>query len=160
MCLICGEENHAGLHGQFLETQEGDLIGVFTALDEHQSYPERAHGGISGAILDELIGRAIWMQDDTVWGVTIDLELKYRQPVPLDQVIYGRARITEDRSRTFAGTGEILLANGAVAVEAKGRYLKLAPSAIVPDMHEQDIMRADTRPWPQTIQFDEVKRHG
>ncbi|MCL2655427.1 MAG: PaaI family thioesterase [Coriobacteriia bacterium] len=155
MCLICGEDNHAGLHGQFLETEEGDLIGIFTATDEHQSYPERAHGGISSAILDELIGRAIWMLDDTIWGVTIDLTLKYRQPVPVDCKVYGRARITENRSRLFAGTGEILLSDGTVAVEATGRYLKLAPDAITPDLHAADIMCADPRPWPETIKFGE-----
>lgn len=158
MCLICGEDNHAGLHGQFLETEEGDLLGIFTVDEEHQSYPQRTHGGILCAILDELIGRAIWMKDDDVWGVTIDLATKYRKPVPLDRQIYGRARLVGEGSRTFAGTGEILLEDGTVAVEAKGHYLRLAPDAIAPGVHAHDLMRADLRPCPKTIEFKD-KRH-
>lgn len=156
MCLICGEDNHAGLHGQFLETAEGDLLGIFKIEDEHQSYPERTHGGILCAMLDELIGRAIWMIDDSIWGVTIDIELKYRKPVPLDCTIYGRARTVEQRSRVFKGTGEILLEDGTVAAEASGHYFRLDPDAIAPGLQVHEVMHADPRPYPKTIEFEEA----
>ena len=99
---------------------------VFTPREEHQGYPGRLHGGIAAAILDELIGRAVNLTNlDEVWGVTVDLSLKYRKPLPIGETLRGRGRITKDGGRCFEGTGEILLSDGTPAVEARGRYIRL-----------------------------------
>ena len=66
MCLVCGAANPVSLKAQFLELEGGDLLGVFRPLEVHQSYPGRLHGGISTAILDETIGRAITIADPGV----------------------------------------------------------------------------------------------
>ena len=50
--------------------------------------------------------------------------MRFRKPVPLDEEVRCVARITRDTSRLFEGTGEILLADGTVAVEGSGKYLK------------------------------------
>lgn len=125
MCMVCGRENDASLKARFLELEDGELLGVFSPLESHQSYPGRLHGGISSAILDETIGRAINIREPDAWGVTVELSLKYRKPVPLDDEIHAVARITKDSRRIFEGSGEIVLADGTVAVEATGRYMKI-----------------------------------
>ncbi len=56
--------------------------------------------------------------------------MRFRKPVPLDQEVVVRARITAENKRTFEGTGEIVLSDGSVAVEGKGRYLKMELSSI------------------------------
>jgi len=114
-----------GLHAQFLETAQGELVGIFHPNEHHQSYPGRVHGGICAAMLDELIGRAANIENPDLWGVTIELKTKYRKPVPYDGPVTARARITRDTSRVFEGTGEILLDDGTIAVQAWGRYLTL-----------------------------------
>lgn len=156
MCLICGEENLLGLHARFYESEEDELIGVFAVKDEHQSYPGRTHGGISAAILDELIGRAMNIHEPEIWGVTIELTTKYRKPVPHDRPIVARGRITKNTSRVFEGSGEIVLEDGTVAVEAKGRYIKLAIDKITGEnsmLDMTDAMRTDLRPMPETIEL-------
>ena len=40
------------------------------------------------------------------------------------------ARITKENKRTFEGTGEIVLADGTIAIEGTGRYLKMDLSQI------------------------------
>ena len=80
--------------------------------EEHQSYPGRLHGGISSTILDETIGRAILLLQPGAWGVTVEFNVRFRKPVPLDEEVRCVARITRDASRLFEGTGEILLADG------------------------------------------------
>ena len=132
MCLVCGRDNPFGLHARFYELAPDDacgaagpeLLGVFTPREEHQSYPGRLHGGVSSAILDETIGRAILLLQPGAWGVTVEFTVRFRKPLPLDEEIRCVARITRDTSRLFEGTGEILLADGSVAVEARGKYLK------------------------------------
>ena len=124
-CIVCGMENELGLKASFYELDNGELVAMFKPIEEHQSYPERLHGGVAGAILDETIGRAIMIEHKNIWGVTVELNLKYRKPVPLNEELKAVGRITRDTSRLFEGTGEILLANGEVAVSATGKYMKM-----------------------------------
>jgi acyl-coenzyme A thioesterase PaaI-like protein len=125
MCLVCGLKNQLGLKASFYELENEELLAIFHPLDEHQSYPGRLHGGIATAILDETIGRAILMKERDIWGVTIDFSTRYRQPVPLDEEIRVIGRIDHIANRYFEGTGEILLKDGSVAVEGKGKFIKL-----------------------------------
>ena len=125
MCLVCGLKNDFGLKASFYELENGELVSIFKTLEGHQSYPGRLHGGVAGAILDETIGRAIMINQQTIWGVTVELAVKYKKPIPLDEELRAVGRITKDSSRLFEGTGEILLANGEVAATAYGKYLKM-----------------------------------
>lgn len=129
-CIVCGLKNDLGLKASFYELENGELVAIFTALDEHQSYPGRLHGGMAAAMLDETIGRAILIKDENTWGVTVELNLKYKKPVPLGEELKVVGRITRDTSRLFEGTGEILLKNGEVAVTASGKYIKMPISKI------------------------------
>ncbi len=124
-CFICGLSNGMGLKTRFYETEEKELIAVFTPKPEHQSYPDTLHGGVSSAILDETIGRAICAHyGDMVWGVTMELRMKFRKPVPYGLELKAVGRITLDKGRIFEGEGEIYLPDGEVAVSAKGLYMK------------------------------------
>lgn len=123
MCFVCGVANGLGLKARFFHTESGELISVFRPAEGHQSYPGRLHGGVSAAILDETMGRAIMNTEGAqVWGVTIDLQMKYRKPVPLDRELTVIGRIDKRSSRFFEASGELML-DGEVAVSATGRYL-------------------------------------
>jgi uncharacterized protein (TIGR00369 family) len=124
-CFVCGVDNALGLKTRFYETEGNELIALFSPLNEHQSYPNVMHGGISATILDEVIGRAIMMTTDSnTFGVTVNLNVRYKKPVPLGSELKVVSRITNDRGRIFEGTGELYLPNGEVAVEAEGKYMK------------------------------------
>jgi uncharacterized protein (TIGR00369 family) len=126
MCLVCGLKNPFGLHASFFELDNNELLAVFKPKDEHQSYPGRLHGGIISTILDEAIGRAIMIHSEgDIWGVTVDLQIRFKKPVPLDEELRISSRITKDSSRFFEGTGELLLQDGTVAAEGHGKYLKI-----------------------------------
>ena len=112
-CLVCGVDNNFGLKTSFFETSGQELVAIFTPMDEHQSYPGVMHGGISATILDETIGRAIMMTtDEQTFGVTVELNVRYKKPVPLGGKLKVVARITNDRGRLFEGTGELYLPDG------------------------------------------------
>ncbi|MDR3090347.1 MAG: PaaI family thioesterase [Desulfobulbaceae bacterium] len=137
MCFVCGLENIFGLHSRFYELENGELLALFTPRQEHQGYPGRLHGGLAATILDETIGRAIMARySDDIWGVTIDFSARYRQPAPLDEEIRVIARIESDGKRTFEGSGEIILADGSVAIQGRGKYLKMPIDKIADFNHE------------------------
>lgn len=150
MCMVCGLENPAGLHARFFELDNGELAGVFVPREEHQGYPGRLHGGLASTILDETIGRAINIADPTAWGVTVELTVRYRKPVPLGGEIHAIGRITKDSGRLFEGTGEIRLADGTVAVEASGKYLRLPIDKIAEGDFESEWF-PDEQPLPPTV---------
>ena len=133
-CLVCGIENDFGLKTKFYETDNKELIAIFTPHDKLQSYPGVLHGGISATILDETIGRAIMMYGgQSTFGVTIELNVKYKKPVPLGVELKAVGRIVSDKGRIFEGTGELLLPNGEVAVSAEGKYMKRSINQIAQD---------------------------
>lgn len=150
MCLVCGLDNKFGLYTSFYELENGELLAIFKPRKEHQSYPGRLHGGIVSTILDETIGRAIMIaHEDAYWGVTVEISVKFRQPVPLDQELRVIGRITRDSKRVFEGTGEVLLGDGTVAAEAHGKYLKMPLDKIADfDADEQkwEVKRLPTDP--------------
>lgn len=165
MCLVCGTDNPFGLQGRFYELagreadREGgaagpELLGLFTPREEHQSYPGRLHGGVISAILDETIGRAMLIAHPGEWAVTAEFTVRYRKPVPLDEEIRCMARITRDTSRLFEGTGEIVLADGSVAVSARGRYLKMPAEAISEGGMPETEWFTDPREVPDSVEIE------
>ncbi len=137
MCIVCGMENDLGLKARFYELDNHEILGLCMPLKEHQSYPGRVHGGVAAALLDETLGRAINLTEPEAFGVTVGLDLVYRLPVPLDRELRAVARVTKDTHRIFEAEGEILLEDGRVAVEAKGRYVKMDLSKITDANVEQ-----------------------
>ncbi len=130
MCFVCGINNSLGLKASFYELENEELVAIFTPKDIHQSYPGRLHGGIASTILDETIGRAILIKDKNIWGVTLELNVKFKKPVPYDEELKVVCKITNESSRTFEGEGKIFLPNGDIAVVAEGKYFKMSVDKI------------------------------
>lgn len=108
----------------YLDMETGEAVTRATLRDEYQGYPGVAHGGIVTAILDETIGRAIIGIDDQ-FAFTARLNLRFLKPVPLEEEIEARGRVTKERSRAFEAEGELLLADGSVAAKASGVFIRL-----------------------------------
>ena len=118
MCFICGMENPVGLHLHIYETEPGMVETTYMAPDHFQGYPGVLHGGIVGAIIDEISGRALMGSDplNPRFMFTAKLEVKYRKNVPIGRPlkIVGKAGKSKSRSaEAWAGiyeaeTGELL----------------------------------------------------
>jgi uncharacterized protein (TIGR00369 family) len=147
-CMVCGVENEFGLKTRFFETEENELVAVFSAQQFHQSYPNVTHGGIAATILDETIGRAIMMfYDRDTFGVTVELNVKYKQPVPYGVELKAVGRITKHNRRLFEGTGELYLPDGTMAASAEGKFMMRKLGQITdPDFVENDWFTPDDFP--------------
>ena len=109
------------------------------------------HGGMICAILDEMIGRLLKLGDRDEWGVTAELSVRYRKPVPLGTELTVTAQITKESRKLLKGTAEILLPDGTVAAEASATYFKLSNDEIASDVDIDDYWIPDTRPVPEMI---------
>ena len=139
MCIICGIENKFGLQASFYEMEDKTVISIFDYKDTHQSYPGRAHGGMITCMLDEIIGRAIWIDEPNAWGVTISLNIKFRKPTPLNQKLKAVGKIIKNSNRIFVGTGELYDMDGNLLAEAEATYMKLPASKITDEQYHEDI---------------------
>ncbi len=151
MCVVCGVDNDLGLRGHFYELDSGEVVGVFSPRPEHQGYPDRMHGGLASAILDETMGRAMNVVEPDTWGVTVEFTVTFRKPVPLDAPVRAVGRLTGEARRLYEGTGEIVLEDGSVAVEARGKYLRLPLSEIADPSFLDREWFVDPLPAPAEI---------
>lgn len=138
MCLVCGLANAAGIQASFYDLSNGETAGLFTARDEHQSYPGRLHGGLITAMLDEAIGRAVMAAGgNTLWGVTAEFTTRFKKPVPLGVELRVVGRVVRQEGRVVEGAGEILLPDGEVGASGVGRYVML-PLERIADLEAGD----------------------
>lgn len=78
MCIICGMDNPIGLKAQFYNMEDESVMTIFKYKEEHQSFPQRVHGGLIATMLDELGLRALWAKkSEDIFGVTLSMEVKY-----------------------------------------------------------------------------------
>ena len=130
MCMVCGLDNPFGLHAHFYEGEGNIIIGVCKAQDVHQSYPNRMHGGMIAALLDETVGRAVQIDKPDVWAVTGDLKVKYRKPTPLDKTLFCVGKITRENEKFFIAKGIIEDEDGVLVAEGEATYF-IAPIQVI-----------------------------
>ena len=103
----------------------------FTPLPEHRGPPGYLHGGLAATVLDETMAALDFVLDGTK-SVTATLTVRYRQPVPLDGTPV-RAEAWRDEARAARRVqtryGRLVLADGTVAVEAEGLFVRVPPSS-------------------------------
>ena len=124
-CIICGMDNPVGLKATFYEMEDGSVASILAFKNEHQSYPDRTHGGMISALLDEIMGRALWINEPEAFGVTTTLSVTYRRPVPLDTKVKARGYLTFNSSRGFIAKGEIYSLDGKLLAESSAKYVKI-----------------------------------
>ena len=140
-CVVCGMDNPDGLHAQFYSMEDDSCVALFHFNKMNQSYPNRVHGGMICAILDETIGRAIWCKEPGTWGVTMKIEGEYHKPCPYDEPLICVGKITKSTHLTFDGVATLYDSKGNMLDRAKANYFKLPLSQAVNggDVRPEDV---------------------
>jgi uncharacterized protein (TIGR00369 family) len=86
-----------------------------------QGLPGHVHGGASAAVLDEAMGSAVWRAGFK--ALAANLRVDYRRPLPIGQPVSVEARLVNREGQPIRAQGEIRLADGTVAVVARGIYI-------------------------------------
>ena len=131
-CFLCGRENPLSLKMHWYEDRENMEIRATVTVPEHfNGYPGVVHGGIQSAILDETAGRAIMLERNDYFMVTLKLEVTFHHPTPTGKPLTAVGRVIKSRKRSAKVEGEILLEDGtvtasctAVIVEPPQKFLE------------------------------------
>lgn len=120
-CFACAPTNPYGLKMEFWE-DEDDIVSFWNPGDNYQGWLKTLHGGIQATLMDEMGGWVVARKLQTS-GMTINLNARYRRPIPTDSevTIEARARIREMR-RNIAIIDVTLSVNESVCSEAELTY--------------------------------------
>jgi uncharacterized protein (TIGR00369 family) len=144
-CFVCGTENPMSMGVQYY--WDGQSVHAdFTFDQRHQGPPAHAHGGSLAAVLDEAMGAAVWLGGHSV--VAANLNLDYRQPVPLGEKVTLKAWSGERGNRSIKAKAELYLADDRVAVEAKGVFV-IAPQIFANDYYS--VVSDDSGDGPMVL---------
>lgn len=124
-CFVCGRNNPHGLYMSFYDNGEDMVESHYSVARHYEGYPGIVHGGVQAAILDEIIGRVSLIEDFHAFMMSVQLDIKYRHPVPVEQPLHIVARREFLRGRYARAVGMIYLADGTLASEASLSLVQL-----------------------------------
>jgi acyl-coenzyme A thioesterase PaaI-like protein len=111
-------------------TRGGDGVVAQAVLGQvYEGPPTFLHGGIAALLMDQVLGQAAIESDR--WGMTVNLELRYRRPVPLHTSLRLTGRVSNVDGRRTTATGTIALesAPDVALIEATGAFVCPSPAA-------------------------------
>lgn len=118
-CFVCGPDNPVGLHLTFQESE--DEIHTRLRFPAHfQGWKGVTHGGLVSTLLDEIMAKAV--QARGMYGVTAEMSVRFRRPVPTETDVVVSGRVTDQRGRLAFTEGEIADTEGNVLASAKARF--------------------------------------
>jgi acyl-coenzyme A thioesterase PaaI-like protein len=121
-CFVCGAKNTTGLRLKF--HREGEqVVADFLPDASFEGFPGVVHGGILASLLDETLARTALLYQQ--WVMTGRLEIRFRRPALVGQLLRVTAEAEQRRARMVIARGKIALANepSIVVAEGQGTFL-------------------------------------
>lgn len=128
-----GVMNDMGLKAAFYELEDGTLAALISPLPQHQSYPQRVHGGVITAMLDETIGRAINITEPDTWGVTRRYQHPLQKTRALRRAAAGHRAHHPQHPPHLRRRGRALFGRRHALRHGKARYVK-QPLNVIGDL--------------------------
>lgn len=147
--ITCGTENPASLGCEFYELEGGEVATFFVPQRIHEGHYNIMHGGLSGSVLDELMGRATlsYCKEDNVddWiprYVTAEMTVKYKKPIHVGEKIYGYGRVDKKEGRCCFASSDLINEAQEIVATATGVFVEVkAPKSDFPKYRASDKNR-------------------
>ena len=129
--ITCGQDNPASLGCQYYELEGGEVATFFIPKSIHEGHGGIMHGGMSGAVLDELMGRATLSYCDEnkeEWiprYMTAEMTVKYKKPIRVGQLIYGYGRVDRKEGRCCFTSSDLVDEEGEIVANATGVFVEV-----------------------------------
>ena len=127
-CFVCGRENPNGLKKTFFS--DGERVRTEFAPESWMvGYETVIHGGIISTLLDEIV---IWAAYDRTgrFGVTAELNVRFRSPMLLGSVYTAEGWFVSDKGKLWLAESEIR--------DSKNKILASATAKIFPMSEDQE----------------------
>lgn len=123
--IVNGTENPSTLNCTFYIMEAGYVGTRFVPGKFHEGHGSMMHGGVIGAVLDELMGFSTGNVELPVEKplVTAEMTVKYKRPIPTGIEVKGFARVVRQEGRRFYTEGHLEGADGKVLAMATGVFV-------------------------------------
>ena len=120
-CFCCGKDNDKGLKLKFEYPVEGTAKTSLKVPNYFTGWENLTHGGLISMLLDETMAHACI--SSKLIGVTAELTVRFKKPLPVDTEIFVKGRMTDNKGRIALTAGEITDAEGIIYATAKARFI-------------------------------------
>ncbi len=120
-CFACGRENQSGLRLKDFMVDDEWIYCDVSLGENYTGFPGIIHGGIQSTVLDEIMAWAVIVFERSI-GVTIDMKVKFKKPLPSCRIFRARARIEKKINRIINICSYICM-DDIVYTEGRANYL-------------------------------------
>jgi len=120
-CFCCGKDNDKGLKLKFSYPSDGKAETHLIVPNYFTGWEKLTHGGLISMLLDETMAHACISSKLT--GVTAELTVRFKKPLPVETEIFVSGEMTETKMRIAFTSGKISDASGTVYATAKARFI-------------------------------------
>jgi uncharacterized protein (TIGR00369 family) len=119
-CFVCRDEGFRGLGVRFELRDDGGVEATAVCPASWEGYTGLVHGGIITSLMDGAMVNALFARE--VVAVTVDLQIRFRAPLPLGQTVTIVGEVT--RFTPFISSAEARVVSGTtVYATATGRFM-------------------------------------
>lgn len=122
-CFVCGLANRHGLKVRFFRRGDHAAHATCAPEDTFMGYHGLLHGGVSAALLDEIMIKAVLASGRLV--VTGRMAIQYRKPVLLGASLQLHGSIVSQKGRLFHTQGALFTDPALPLVTATGTYMEV-----------------------------------
>jgi len=120
-CPVCG--SYPGSMGAVLYEEDGGRVTAEVVFGEgQQGPPGHAHGGMITAVLDEVMGAAVWRAG--YHAAAMRVEVDYLRPVPLGLPVRVEGQVGDVTGRAIRALSRLTLPDGATAATGFGIFVE------------------------------------
>jgi len=121
-CFVCGDQNIIGLQAKFY-FDGSRATTEYTAERKFEGYAGILHGGITAALLDEVMIKALLAED--IFAMTVELAIRFHKAVSIGERLLLEGNLTHHDGRLYLTAGKATLENGEIVASATGKYLRV-----------------------------------
>jgi acyl-coenzyme A thioesterase PaaI-like protein len=119
-CVVCGQEQPAGLGLRFELREDGSVCAHFQAGEPLQGYPSLLHGGVTSSLLDGAMTNCLFAHG--IEAVTAELKVRFRHPITVEDSMQISAWISRSQSPLFVVDARICQ-GGVVKARGTGKFM-------------------------------------
>jgi uncharacterized protein (TIGR00369 family) len=130
-CFACGPKSEIGLRLHFELAGHNRVRAQTTLAQPYQGWVGVVHGGIVMTLLDEGMAHAAGAAGYR--GVTGEIKVRFRKPVPIGEPLVIDGRVLWQRGRVLGLEARVLDASETLLASGEGRFVakgRVAPGAL------------------------------
>ncbi len=102
---------------------EGKAFTEYIAEKKFEGYLGILHGGITTALLDEVMIKALLARE--IYAMTVELTVRFKKAVNVGEELYLEGSIVKEQGRLFITSGEAKTDTGEIVASATGKYIRV-----------------------------------